>query len=79
MSRKCEITGKRPLKGKKVSHSHIRTNRQYRPNLVRKRIFVPELGRFVRVRISARALKGITKIGMIPFLKKNGLSLRDIT
>lgn len=79
MSRVCQITGKRPLKGKKVSHSHIRTNKHSRPNLVRKRIYVPELGRFVRVRVAARTLKSITKVGFMSFLAKQGLKLSDVT
>ncbi|MCB1045109.1 MAG: 50S ribosomal protein L28 [Acidobacteria bacterium] len=79
MSRVCQITGKKPLKGKKVSHSHIRTNKHFRPNLVTKRIFVPELGRFVRVRVAARTLKSITKVGFLTYLHKQGLTLSDVT
>ena len=50
MSRKCQVTGKRPLTGCNVSHANNKTKKRQLPNLQSKRIFVPELGRRVRVR-----------------------------
>jgi large subunit ribosomal protein L28 len=52
--------------------------RQY-PNLQRKRIWVPELNRFIKVRASTRALRSIDKDGVMTFLKKNDLRIEDIT
>lgn len=78
MSRKCEVTGKRPLTGYNVSHANNKTKRRQLPNLQSKRIFVPELGRRVRVRVSTSALRSIDKMGLTAFLKKNGLSLSDV-
>lgn len=78
MSRKCEVTGKRPLTGHNVSHANNKTKRRQLPNLQSKRIFVPELGRRVRVRVSTSALRSIDKMGLAAFLKKNGLSLSDV-
>ncbi len=52
MSRRCAITGKGGLAGNNVSHANNKTKRRQLPNLQKKRIFVPELGRMVRVRIS---------------------------
>jgi large subunit ribosomal protein L28 len=49
-----------------------------RPNIQKKRIFVPELGRSVTVRLSTRALRTVTKNGLVQYLKKAGLSLRDV-
>ncbi|MGI9628729.1 MAG: 50S ribosomal protein L28 [Longimicrobiales bacterium] len=79
MSRRCSVTGKGPLTGYNVSHAHNKTKKRQLPNLQRKRIFVPELGKTVRVRVSTSALRSIDKVGLVPFLKKNGLTLRDIT
>ena len=78
MARKCEITGKRPLTGNSVSHAHNKTKRRQLPNLQRKRIFVPELNRSVRIRVSTSALRSIDKMGLAAFLRKNGLSLSDV-
>ncbi len=68
MSRKCTITGKKPMAGNNVSHAHNKTRMRQLPNIQRKRIFVPELGRYVRLKISTRALRTISKIGLKPFL-----------
>jgi len=78
MSRICKISGKGPLVGNNVSHAHNKTKRRQFPNLQRKQIFVEELGKTVRVRLSARALKSVSRVGLLPYLKKQGLSLSDI-
>jgi large subunit ribosomal protein L28 len=78
MSARCRISGKRPLVGNNVSHAHNKTKRRQLPNLQRKRIYVPELGRFVRVRLSARALRTVTKKGLIAYLQDEGLRLQDV-
>lgn len=79
MPRKCQITGKKPLSGHNVSHAHNVTNKWQKPNIQNKRIFVPELGRSVRLKVSARALRTIDKKGLVPFLRDNGLTIADIT
>ena len=79
MSRVCKLTGKRPLRGNKVSKSNIKTNRFQYPNLQKKKIFVPELNKNITVKISVKAMKIIDKLGLMPYLKKQGLSLADIT
>ncbi len=79
MARRCQITGKGPLTGNNVSHAHNKTKRRQLPNLQWKRIFVPELARTVRVRVSTRALRTITRKGFMAFLRSEGLSLRDVT
>lgn len=79
MSRKCKLSGKGPLVGYQISHAHNKTKKVQQPNLQWKRIYVPEEDRFVRVRVSARALRTITKKGLLGYLKDAGLSLSDIT
>lgn len=78
MSRVCKVSGKRPLVGNHVSHAHNKTKRRQYPNLQNKRIYVEELDKFVRVRLSVRALKSVSRVGLMPFLKKQGLSLSDV-
>tara|TARA_B100000809_G_C14707004_1_gene376354 strand:+ start:251 stop:490 length:240 start_codon:yes stop_codon:yes gene_type:complete len=78
MSKVCKITNKRPLVGNNVSKSKRRTKRRQMPNLQNKKIFVPELGRTVQIKLSVAALKTIDKYGLLPYLKKQNLSLSDI-
>ncbi|MFP4153029.1 MAG: 50S ribosomal protein L28 [Alkalispirochaeta sp.] len=78
MSRKCSISGKKPMAGNNVSHAHNKTRRWQRPNIQTKRLYVPELNRFVRLKVSTRALRTISKIGLMPYLRKEGLQLKDV-
>jgi len=78
MSRKCILTGKGPMAGNNVSHAHNKTRRRQLPNLQWKRIYIPELNRTVRVRLSIRALRTIDKKGLMSYLRDEGLKLRDI-
>ena len=67
MSRRCELTGKGPLVGHKVSHSNIKTKRRFMPNLCNVTLTSDILGRSIRARISANALKSsITAAGWTP-------------
>jgi large subunit ribosomal protein L28 len=70
MSRICELTGKRPISGNKVSHSNRRTKRRFLPNLHTKRLFIPETNEWVTLKISTTALKTINKLGIHAYLKK---------
>lgn len=64
MSRICKITGKRPMVGNNVSHAKNRTKRRYLPNLQYKRIWLEKEKRFVRLRLTPRALRTIDKRGI---------------
>jgi large subunit ribosomal protein L28 len=64
MPARCQLTGAQPGFGKKVSHSHRRTSRRFDPNIQTKRYWLPSEGRHVRLRLSARAIKTIDKIGI---------------
>ena len=79
MSRVCKLTGKKPLRGNQVSKANNRTNRFQYPNLQKKKIFIPELNKSVTIKLSVKAMKIIDKLGLMPFLKKQGLTLADIT
>lgn len=78
MARKCSLTGKRPGSGNHVSHANNRVKRRWMPNIQDKTIFVPELGRSVRIRMSVRAMRTLDKMGLMAFLKKNNLRLEDV-
>ena len=79
MSKVCKITGKRPLVANNVSKANNKTKRRQLPNLQKKKIFIPELGKSVRIKVSANALKSIDRDGLMMFLKKKKLSLSDIS
>jgi large subunit ribosomal protein L28 len=71
MSRRCELTGKSAQVGHKVSHSNIKTKRRFLPNLVNVTLISDSLGRSVRLRISANALKSVDhRGGLDAFLVK---------
>ena len=79
MSRKCKLTGKNRLVGFSISHAHNKTKKVQQANIQSKRIYIPEQKRFVRVRVSTRALRTITRKGLSAFLKEKGLTLKDIS
>ena len=71
MSWRCDLTGKKPLTGHKVSHSNIKTKRRFMPNLRNVTLISDALGRKVRVRVSANALKSVDhRGGLDAFLLK---------
>ncbi len=63
MSRTCELTGKKPMVGHKVSHSNIKTKRRYLPNLVNVTVHSDAMGQSYSARISAAALRTVDKRG----------------
>ena len=78
MSKTCQITGKRPLVGNNVSKSNIKTKRRQFPNLQTRKIYVPELNRKVKIKLSVSALKSIDKFGFSEYLKKQNIELKDL-
>ncbi len=70
MSRVCELTGKRPVSGNNVSHSNAKTKRRFLPNLQTKRIFVPETGAWVTLKLANSALRTVNKLGLYAYVKK---------
>ncbi len=73
MSRRCELTGKAVLTGHLVSHSNRKTKRRFLPNLVNVTLQSDTLGRAVRLRVSANALRTVEhRGGLDAFLAKAG-------
>lgn len=64
MSARCQVLGTVPGFGHSISHSHVRTKRRFDPNIQRKRYWVPSLGRSVKLRVSARGIKTIDRVGI---------------
>ena len=64
MSRVCEITGKRPAVGNRVSHANNKRRRRFLPNLHSQRFWVEAEKRWVSLRISANGLRTIEKKGI---------------
>ena len=70
MSRRCELTGKSPLKGHKVSHANNKTKRKFFPNLKKVNFKSEILKRNIKLRVSNAALKTVDhKGGLDSFLK----------
>jgi len=70
MSKVCELTGKRPITGNHVSHSNRKTKRRFLPNLQKKKFYVPELEKWVTLKVSTKAIRTINKYGLLAYVKK---------
>ena len=73
MPRICQISGKKTAHGNTVSHSHIKTKRTFKVNLIRKKIYIPHENRWVSLRISTRMLRTLNKKGLTTLIKKNAI------
>jgi large subunit ribosomal protein L28 len=69
MARVCQVTGKRPITGNTVSHSNIKTNRRFLPNLQSKRYFLAEENKWVTIKLSTEAIRTINKNGLLSVIK----------
>lgn len=78
MSKKSAITGSGPNYGNNVPFSKKKTRRRWDVNLHDRRIWVPELNRFVKLRLSTRDMRSIDKHGLLPYLRSNGLTVQDL-
>ena len=72
---KCALTGKRALVGHRVSHSNRKTKHWQKPNVHSKRVWNEEEGCWVRLKISTRALRTITRKGLVAAARDAGLKL----
>ena len=75
MARICQVSGKRRMAGNKVSHSHRKTKRVQLPNLIKKRIYIPEEGRIITLKLSVRSLRTMNKKGAQQYLKEQGIKI----
>ncbi len=71
MARTCDLTGKRRLVGNKVSHAKNKTKMRQQVNLQTKKVYDPDTGKTIRLRLSTSAIRTLDKIGSLSkFLKK---------
>lgn len=81
MSKVCQITGKRPMTGNNVSHANNKTKRRFLPNLHVHRFWLASQKRWVRLRVSAKGMRIIDRLGgiesakVLAILKKNGVNI----
>ena len=78
MARRCQLTGKRANNAFAISHSHRRTKKLQQVNLQWKRIWWPEGNRWVRLRLSTKAIKTLEKRGLQAMAKEAGINLNRI-
>ena len=71
MSKKCELTGKSPLKGHKVSHANNKANRKFYPNLKKVTFASSILKKNFKLNVTNSALRSVDKSGGIDFFLKN--------
>jgi large subunit ribosomal protein L28 len=70
MARVCQVTGKMPISGNKVSHSNIKTKRRFLPNLQTKRFYLPEEDKWITLKISTEGIRTINKNGLYHVIKE---------
>lgn len=75
MARVCQVTGKKRMVGNHVSHSQRKTKRVQLPNLVKKRIYIPEKDRTITLKLTARTLRTMNKKGVLRVLEENGIKV----
>lgn len=69
MARICQVTGKTPLKGNKVSFSNKKSIRRFMPNLQSKRFFLAEEDKWVTLKLTANGMRTINKQGLYNVVK----------
>ncbi|MEX0942964.1 MAG: 50S ribosomal protein L28 [Pseudomonadales bacterium] len=75
MSKVCQVTGKRPVSGNNVSHSHAKTKRRFVPNVHDHKFWLESENRFIKLRVSAKGMRIIDKKGIdqvVAELRANG-------
>jgi large subunit ribosomal protein L28 len=70
MARVCQVTGKKPMGGNKVSHSNIKTKRRFLPNLKTKRFYLAEEDKWITLKVSTGAIRTINKKGLYTVVKE---------
>ena len=78
MAGKHKITRTKPMFGNTRSFSMIATRHKFEPNYQTKSIYAEELGQFVRVRVTARELRTIDRIGLGEFMRRQGRRLKEL-
>lgn len=75
MPRHCDLTGKKANNAFAISHSHRRTKRLQEANLQSKRVWWPQGKRYVKLRLSTKAIKTLEKKGINAMAREAGIDL----
>ena len=70
MARVCQVTGKVPVRGNRVSHSNIKTKRRFLPNLQKKRFYLAEEDKWTSLKLTTDASRTINKKGLYTVVKE---------
>ncbi len=70
MARVCQVSGKRTRVGNNVSHANNKTKRKFKPNLRKKRFFVPSTGEWITLKVATSVIRTINKNGLEATLRK---------
>lgn len=70
MSRVCQVTGKKAQVGHRVSHAQNKTKRRFEVNLREKRFWLEDENRWITLRVSARGMRLIDKVGINEVVKR---------
>lgn len=70
MAKVCQVTGKRPMTGNNVSHAHNKTRRRFLPNIQERRLWSEKEQRFVKLKLSTKAMRIIDKKGLDTVLQE---------
>ncbi len=78
MSLVCQVTGKRPVAGNRISHAHNKTKRVFKPNIQHKRFWLTSESRWIKLKVSAKGIKIITRLGIdavVADMRKKGVKV----
>jgi large subunit ribosomal protein L28 len=70
MARVCQVTGKTPIGGHKVSHSNVKTKRRFLPNLQTKKFYLVEEDKWITLKVSTEGIRTINKRGLYSVVKE---------
>ncbi len=70
MARVCQVTGKKPITGHKVSFSNKKAKRRFLPNLQKKRFYLAEEDRWITLKLTTDAMRTINKNGLLAVVKE---------
>ena len=70
MARVCQVTGKTPIVGNKVSHSNIKTKGRFLPNLQKKKFYLVEEDKWITLKLTTNGMRTINKNGLMSVVKQ---------
>ena len=78
MARRCQISGKETRAGNNISHSHRKTRRNFKVNIVVRKVYLEDENRWVKLKLSTRMLRSLKNRGVKSLMKKYGQDLAQL-